>query len=124
VFVRLGSRVAAAIAFYTCLPVPATWALEFQGVARLAPVVGLLLGGLLGLLDVGLQALAMPVLTRSALIVAAWMALTGGLHLDGAMDTADGLAVLDPERRLEVMEPSTKKPLTRFGRQFLICWCC
>ena len=103
---ELGSRVAAAIAFYTCLPVPATWALEFQGVARLAPVVGLLLGGLLGLLDVGLQAIAMPALTRSAVVVVAWVALTGGLHLDGAMDTADGLAVLDPERRLEVMADS------------------
>jgi len=54
----------------------------------------------------GLQAIAMPVLTRSALIVGAWIALTGGLHLDGAMDTADGLAVLDPERRLEVMADS------------------
>ncbi|MFN3926846.1 MAG: adenosylcobinamide-GDP ribazoletransferase [Pseudanabaenaceae cyanobacterium] len=28
--------------------------------------------------------------------------LTGGLHLDGGMDTADGLAVSNPERRLEV----------------------
>ncbi|MEP0870380.1 adenosylcobinamide-GDP ribazoletransferase [Trichocoleus desertorum AS-A10] len=102
----IGSRVAAAIAFYTCLPVPPTWALEFQGVARLAPYIGLLIGGLLGAFDLGLQAIAMPVLTRSALIVAAWMAVTGGLHLDGAMDTADGLAVLDPERRLEVMADS------------------
>jgi adenosylcobinamide-GDP ribazoletransferase len=34
------------------------------------------------------------------------MALTGGLHLDGAMDTADGLAVQDPKRRLEVMTDS------------------
>jgi adenosylcobinamide-GDP ribazoletransferase len=66
----------------------------------------LLIGGLLGLLDAGLQAIAMPILTRSALIVATWIAVTGGLHLDGAMDTADGLAVLDPERRLEVMTDS------------------
>ena len=102
----LGSRVAAAIAFYTCLPVPPTWALEFQGVARLAPYIGLLIGGLLGGLDWSLQAIAMPVLTRTALIVISWIALTGGLHLDGAMDSADGLAVLEPERRLEVMADS------------------
>ncbi|MBW4489412.1 MAG: adenosylcobinamide-GDP ribazoletransferase [Trichocoleus desertorum ATA4-8-CV12] len=102
----VSSRVAAAIAFYTCLPIPPNWALEFQGVARLAPCIGLLIGGLLGLLDAGLQAIAMPILTRSALIVATWIAVTGGLHLDGAMDTADGLAVLDPERRLEVMTDS------------------
>ncbi|NEO25912.1 MAG: adenosylcobinamide-GDP ribazoletransferase, partial [Kamptonema sp. SIO4C4] len=32
--------------------------------------------------------------------------ITGGLHLDGAMDTADGLAVFDPQRRLTVMQDS------------------
>lgn len=48
----------------------------------------------------------MPVLTRSALVVVGWIAITGGLHLDGAMDTADGLAVQDPQRRLQVMADS------------------
>jgi adenosylcobinamide-GDP ribazoletransferase len=95
-----------AIAFYTSIPVPAAWSLEFRGIARWAPLVGLLIGGLLAALDVGLQLLGMPILTRSAAIVAAWIALTGGLHLDGAMDTADGLAVLDPQRRLSVMADS------------------
>ncbi|HEY9661526.1 MAG TPA: adenosylcobinamide-GDP ribazoletransferase, partial [Allocoleopsis sp.] len=41
----------AAIAFYTCLPVPIHWTLNFQRVACWVPVVGLLIGGLLGLLD-------------------------------------------------------------------------
>lgn len=103
---RQGAALAAAIAFYTCLPVPTSWTLAFRGMARLAPLIGLMIGGLLGLLDFGLQQLGMPVLTRSALVVVAWIALTGGLHLDGAMDTADGLAVQDPERRLEVMSDS------------------
>ncbi|MBV9385726.1 MAG: adenosylcobinamide-GDP ribazoletransferase [Chroococcidiopsidaceae cyanobacterium CP_BM_ER_R8_30] len=97
---------AAAIAFYTCIPIPGAGKLDFQGVARLAPVVGLAIGGILGLLDTGLQELGMPVLTRSALVVACWIAITGGLHLDGAMDTADGLAVQDPQRRLQVMADS------------------
>lgn len=95
-----------AIAFYTCIPIPATWPLELQGIARWAPLVGLLIGGLLGLLDQGLEVLGTPSLTRSGLIVAAWIAITGGLHLDGAMDTADGLAVPDPERRLAAMADS------------------
>ena len=47
----------------------------------------------------------MPVLVRSALVVMAWVLITGGLHLDGAMDTADGLAV-EPNRRLQVMSDS------------------
>ncbi|WP_071516544.1 adenosylcobinamide-GDP ribazoletransferase [Geitlerinema sp. PCC 9228] len=100
------STLAAAVAFYTCFPVPTTWTLEFRGMARLAPVVGILLGGWLGLLDGLLAALSVPILTRSALVVLAWLAATGGLHLDGAMDTADGLATPDPQRRLQVMSDS------------------
>ena len=48
----------------------------------------------------------MPHLTRTGLIVAIWVAIAGGLHLDGAMDSADGLTVTDPKRRLEVMKDS------------------
>nr|WP_199295487.1 MULTISPECIES: adenosylcobinamide-GDP ribazoletransferase [unclassified Trichocoleus] len=95
-----------AIAFYTCIPLPAGWTLEFQRIARHAPLVGLLIGALLSLCDVCLQQLGVPVLTRSALVVMIGIAITGGLHLDGAMDTADGLAVQDPSRRLEVMTDS------------------
>lgn len=97
---------AAALAFYTVLPIPSKWDLDFQYVARLAPWVGLLLGGLLVVEDWLLSSLTMPLLTRSAIIVASGVALTGGLHMDGAMDTADGLAVMDKERRLEVMADS------------------
>nr|WP_242043666.1 adenosylcobinamide-GDP ribazoletransferase [Leptolyngbya sp. FACHB-671] len=100
------SSLVAAIAFYTCIPIPITGKLEFQNVARLAPLVGLIIGGILGLLHQGLHLLGVPDLTRNAVIVIAWVAVTGGLHLDGAMDTADGLAVLDRQRRLEVMADS------------------
>lgn len=95
-----------AVTFYTTIPLPGDWRLEFRGIARWAPVIGLLIGVILRLTDVGLQQLGVPILTRSAGIVAIWIALTGGLHLDGAMDTADGLAVQDPQRRLEVMTDS------------------
>ncbi|MBW4651381.1 MAG: adenosylcobinamide-GDP ribazoletransferase [Kastovskya adunca ATA6-11-RM4] len=95
-----------AVAFYTCLPVPESWALEFQRIARLAPLVGLLIGALLGLVDRVLYQFDIPILTRSAVVVMSWVAITGGLHLDGAMDTADGLAVQDPKRRLAVMTDS------------------
>ncbi|WP_080805693.1 adenosylcobinamide-GDP ribazoletransferase [Halomicronema hongdechloris] len=96
----------AALAFYTCLPVPGHWSLEFTGIARWAPGVGLFLGGLVSLMEWGLAGLGVPTLTRSGLLVAAWLGITGGLHLDGAMDTADGLAVPDPQRRLAVMADS------------------
>ena len=102
---RIGLNFTAAIAFYTCLPVPKV-KLDFQNVARFVPLVGLIIGGILGLLDLGLFLLGLPVLTRSAVVVVSWIAITGGLHLDGAMDTADGLAVQDPQKRLQVMADS------------------
>ena len=104
---RLILTLIASIAFYTCIPIPAATQLDFRDVARFAPVVGLIIGGILGLLDAGLHVfLGIPVLTASALVVASWIAITGGLHLDGVMDTADGLAVQDPQRRLQVMADS------------------
>lgn len=100
------SIIAASIAFYTCLPVPLSWTLEFRGIARFAPLIGVAIGSLIGLLDAGLQLLEMPILTRSALVVVTWIWITGGLHLDGVMDMADGMAVSDPQRRLQVMADS------------------
>jgi len=96
----------ASIIFYTSIPLPYIEGLEFSSVAQFAPTVGLIIGATLGLWDGAMNYLGMPSLTRSALLVGTWIAITGGLHLDGAMDTADGLAVGDSERRLEVMADS------------------
>jgi adenosylcobinamide-GDP ribazoletransferase len=94
------------IIFYTAIPLPYIEGLDFRGVARFAPIVGFFLGVLLLLSEIVLNLLGIPILTRSAIAVALWVWITGGLHLDGAMDTADGLAVTNPERRLEVMVDS------------------
>jgi adenosylcobinamide-GDP ribazoletransferase len=96
----------AAITFYTCLPIPSSWVLDFSRIARWAPLVGIGLGTWLMGIDGGLGLLGMPLWTRSSAIVLLWLWSTGGLHLDGAMDAADGLAVQQPERRLTVMADS------------------
>jgi adenosylcobinamide-GDP ribazoletransferase len=96
----------AALTFYTCFPVSPNFQLDYSRIARWAPTIGLLLGGGLGLVDLGLTGLNVPILTRSAIVVVLWIWWTGGLHLDGAMDAADGLAVQDPDRRLSVMSDS------------------
>ena len=67
------------------------------------PLVGLLIGVALLLLDRGLERL-LPAAPAAALLLAALALLTGGLHLDGVADTADGLAVQgDRATRLGIM---------------------
>ncbi|MGD1873505.1 MAG: adenosylcobinamide-GDP ribazoletransferase [Mastigocoleus sp.] len=96
----------AGIIFYTSIPLPYVEELDFKGVSRIAPGLGLLIGGVLGIFEIVMDFIEIPIFIRSVLIVAIWILITGGLHLDGAMDTADGLAVDDKERSLEVMSDS------------------
>lgn len=96
----------ASLCFYTSFPLPYLPNLDFQSVSRFAPLVGLLIGFILSITDDLLGFLNVSNLTKNCLIVMIWLGITGGLHLDGAMDTADGLAVTNPERRLEVMADS------------------
>ncbi len=70
------------------------------------PVVGLVLGLLLWLpiLAVGPH---LPSLALAALVVVVLVLLTGGLHLDGLMDTCDGLfGGTTREHKLEIMRDS------------------
>ena len=67
------------------------------------PVVGAALGGVLALVWIGASTLWPPAVA-ALLVVAADLALTGMLHVDGLADSADGLLPhLDRERRLAVM---------------------
>ncbi|MGD2027189.1 MAG: adenosylcobinamide-GDP ribazoletransferase [Anaerolineales bacterium] len=72
----------------------------------LYPLVGVILGGAL----VGLAALLMLAFSpaiAAALLLAAWVVSTRALHMDGFMDTCDGLfGGFTPERRLEIMRDS------------------
>jgi adenosylcobinamide-GDP ribazoletransferase len=71
------------------------------------PVVGALIGTLLGGVWWGAQELWTP-LVAAGLVVAADLAVTGLLHLDGLVDCADGLVPLVPrERRLAIMAEPT-----------------
>jgi adenosylcobinamide-GDP ribazoletransferase len=101
-----GAVLLGAIAFYTRIPIPNSWPMSFQGIALWAPVIGLLLGSILSGLDGLLGLFNESELLRSLILVLALLGLTGGLHFDGAMDTADGLSVGEPHRRLDVMADS------------------
>jgi adenosylcobinamide-GDP ribazoletransferase len=67
------------------------------------PAVGLLIGALLLAID-RLASRALPAASADVIVVVALAMITGGLHLDGLADAADGVFGGDtPERRLEIM---------------------
>ncbi len=63
---------------------------EMPASASLFPLVGLLVGGLMAVIYY-LSSLILPPPLPAWLAIAAVLFLTGGLHLDGLMDTADGV---------------------------------
>ncbi|MEA3349851.1 MAG: adenosylcobinamide-GDP ribazoletransferase [Chloroflexota bacterium] len=67
------------------------------------PLVGLLIGAMLAGANYGLILIA-PASLTAALVLTLWIVASGALHLDGFLDTWDGLfGGFTPERRLEIM---------------------
>jgi adenosylcobinamide-GDP ribazoletransferase len=91
----------------TTLPLPASkdWQAGDSGRASVwYPFVGLVIGGLTWLTWMGTMRL-FPAPVAGILTLIVWVALTGGLHLDGLADCCDGLlASTTIERRLEIMK--------------------
>jgi adenosylcobinamide-GDP ribazoletransferase len=107
-------RLTAALKFLTVLPVPSggdTRERDLAGSLPFFPVVGLLIGALVAALALGLGRV-LPPLPAAALIVIALVAVSGGLHLDGLSDSADGFFSSRPrERILEIMRDSRAGPM-------------
>lgn len=84
---------------------PAGWQPGDSGrAAHWYPWVGLLIGGLTWLAW-RMFLPVFPPLVTGVLSLLVWVALSGGLHLDGLADCCDGLfASTTPERRLEIMK--------------------
>jgi len=71
------------------------------------PLVGSIIGGILILLNLGSSKLFSS-LTSNILVVVVWIYLTGGLHLDGFADMADGIAGgRDKDSILRIMRDSS-----------------
>ncbi|NWF36718.1 adenosylcobinamide-GDP ribazoletransferase [Mariprofundus sp. KV] len=96
-----------AFGFLTRIPMPALADYKQEELSSAAiwfPLVGLAIGLLL-LLAAQLGITASPWMA-GLLVVLFWLGISGGLHLDGAADLADGLGAShrDPERLLAVMK--------------------
>jgi adenosylcobinamide-GDP ribazoletransferase len=97
-----------ALGFLTLLPVRLRSLPSVEVVARSRfwyPVVGLLLGTLLGGWTALLSVSSLSVSLSAFLILLAWVLLTGALHLDGLCDLADGLfGGRSSEERLRILK--------------------
>jgi adenosylcobinamide-GDP ribazoletransferase len=102
-----------ALQFLTRVPVPAMAAVDDRDLGRSLlwyPLVGLLIG--LALAAWGLTISGAPVGLRAALVLSAWVLITGALHLDGLGDTADAWmgGRGDRERTLAIMKDPCSGP--------------
>ena len=84
----------AALQFLTSLPLPQRREASPEELGRSTtyfPVVGLIIGIILVILN-WLLSLVLPSAVVSALLIVALVIITGALHLDGFVDTCDGIA--------------------------------
>ena len=95
-----------AIQFLTLVPCGTTTHFDARRALPFFPLVGLLIGGLLVMVDrIGLH--LWNASTASILTLTVLAAISGALHLDGLADTADGLyGQRPPEKALEIMKDS------------------
>jgi adenosylcobinamide-GDP ribazoletransferase len=107
-------RLAAAIAFLTVMPLPARWRggpSELGRSVAFFPVVGGMLGALALLADEVLIR-HLPRGVASVILVIVLLAASGGLHIDGLADTADGFMSSKPRARiLEIMKDGRSGPM-------------
>jgi len=89
-----------ALSLLTILPAPSHYHSQAGRSFGWFPLVGLMVGAALIVVHAAAPAPLTPLL-----VLITWVALTGGLHLDGFADACDGLfAATSPERRLEIMK--------------------
>ncbi len=109
-----------AFQFLTIIPIKTKWDLSEKEISRASmffPLVGAFQGVVLVLLSfVCLKVFSSEI--TAALILVAYLFITGGFHQDGLSDTFDAFAVKssgnlgrDREKRLQVMKDSTTGPI-------------
>lgn len=113
-----------ALQFLTRIPVPlrCPWTPSTcRAALRAFPLIGVLIGVLLALVLALGSALPAPLL--ALLLLTVWVALSGGLHLDGVMDLADALGSNAPmERRWAILKDSQIGSFAVLVLVFLLAW--
>lgn len=102
-------KLLAALQFLTIFPIPKRRQINAEELGASQgyfPLVGLLLGAILAGVD-WLLGFILPVAVVNAVIIIVLVVLTGALHVDGFIDTCDGLLARKiPEERWRIMSDS------------------
>ena len=91
--------------FYTILPQLPLIKPKFKRIARFAPLIGVLIGFLQSFSWLLLKYFNWPNLSAALISIAINIFITGGLHIDGLMDTADGIGA-GPSKRIKALKDS------------------
>jgi adenosylcobinamide-GDP ribazoletransferase len=117
---KLLASCAIAFSTYSRLPTPQVeWTEEnMSGTLACLPLVGAVVGVVYAVVAALGRVLGLGEILTAALLTAAPVAVTGGIHLDGYCDTVDALASHAPrEKKLQILkDPNTGA--------FAVIWCC
>lgn len=89
-----------------CVPLPKATKEDWGRIIPYFVFVGYLLGLILFFLSKIFIDIKLPIMFSALLITFLWEFMTGGLHLDGLMDTFDGISCTNSERKVEAMKDS------------------
>ena len=99
----------AALQFLTIVPLPQGWSGDHRALSKsitFFPIIGLMIGISAAAVFIGLNT-ALPQLPASVIAVIYLMGISGGLHMDGLADTADGFFSARPrDKILDIMRDS------------------
>ena len=102
--------------FYTTLPKIPLIDPEFKNIAQFAPLIGFFIGIIQSCILIFLRANSWSIYPSALICLASGYLITGGLHLDGLMDTFDGIFA-GKKKRLRAMKDSK---VGSFGVQSLV----
>ena len=102
--------------FYTTFPKIPLINPEFKNIAQFAPPLGFFIGTIQSYIFILLRANSWSIYASALICLASGYLITGGLHIDGLMDTFDGIFA-GKKRRLKAMKDSN---VGSFGVQSLV----
>jgi len=102
--------------FYTTFPKIPLINPEFKNIAQFAPPLGFFIGTIQSCIFLFLRTNSWSIYTSTLICLASGYLITGGLHLDGLMDTFDGIFA-GKKKRLKAMKDSK---VGSFGVQSLV----